>query len=135
MHFRRPTPRVSLGRKLALSGCCTSSMDVTDGVAQSFSEIAASSGVGIVLDVATLPIHPVSKEIASHYGLDVLSLVLDPAADFQLVGTVDSTRPGYDTLSDELQIIGEVVPGEGIYLRSAEGETTLLTPRGWNYYA
>lgn len=133
-HFRTPTAKVSLGRRLGKSGCCTSAMDVTDGIAQSFSEIAASSGVGIILDTASLPVDPVSKLVASYYDLDTINLVLDPAADFQLVGTVNSTHPGYDSVRSEIQIIGEVVAGEGIYLRSVSGEISRHTPRGWNYY-
>ena len=36
-------------------------MDVTDGIAQSFSEIAAASSAGIVLDADSLPVHDVFR--------------------------------------------------------------------------
>jgi thiamine-monophosphate kinase len=132
-HFRDPVPQVDLGQRLAASGCCTSAMDVTDGIAQSFSEIAAASSAGIVLDADSLPVHDVCQLVASHYKLDPIELVLGAAADFQIVGTLNPSRPAFDDLARHLRIIGEVIDGEGVFLRSS-GTLTKLAPRGWNYY-
>jgi thiamine-monophosphate kinase len=133
-NFRKPTARVALGRQLAVSGCCTSAMDVTDGVAQSFSEIAGSSGVGIILDVETLPIHPLSKDVASWYGADVFHLVLGAGADFQLVGTINPGHPNCAPMASQVKIVGDVVSGTGTYLRKGGSDITPLVPEGWNYY-
>ena len=109
-------------------------MDVTDGVSQSLSEMAAASGIAMVVDESRLPIHPVSQAIASYYGLDPVDMVLGAAADFQLIGTLNPSHPGFKLVSGDVQIIGEVIAGNGIYIRSATGKTTMLEPRGWNYY-
>lgn len=133
-HFRDPVPQVELGQRLATSGSWTSAMDVTDGVAQSFSEIAAASSCGIILDADSLPVHEICRLVASHYKLDPIDLVLGAAADFQLVGSLNPSRPGFEDLARSLRIIGEVVDDAGVFLRSS-GVLTKLTPRGWNYYA
>jgi thiamine-monophosphate kinase len=132
--FRNPVARIALGRQLATSGNCRAAMDVTDGVSQTFSEIAAASGVGIILDTDCLPIHPLSRRIASHYCLDVMALILGPAADFQLVGVIDPEYGGSGHLPAELHIIGDVVSGSGVHLRTADGQVRTLVPQGWNYY-
>ncbi|MGD0774498.1 MAG: thiamine-phosphate kinase [Candidatus Solibacter sp.] len=134
-NFRRPIARVGLGRQLAMGGYCTAMMDVTDGVAQSFAEIAASSSVGIVLDTERLPIHPVSRALAAHYDRDVVRVILGPGADFQLVGTLDLTHAACAQLPEEVRLIGEVIEGSGVYLRSRDGEVNAFAPEGWNYYA
>jgi len=133
-NFKHPKAQVDLGRQLASSGCCTSAMDVTDGIAQSFSEIAVASAVGIVLQADSLPIHSVSVEIADHYGLDLLKLVLGPGADFQLVGTLNPLHASYAEIASQVKIIGDVVAGEGLYLKVGVNPPSVFTPEGWNYY-
>ena len=134
VHFRRPRARVTLGRHLAKSGCCTAAMDVTDGISQSFSEIAASSGVGIVLETASLPIDPFCARVIAHYKADLVKTVLGAGADFQLVGAVNPAHLAYASLPPEVTIIGDVVEGSGTHLRSPDGEISALAASGWNYY-
>jgi thiamine-monophosphate kinase len=133
-HFRQPEARVALGRWFAQSGCCTAAMDVTDGISQSFSEIAAASSVGIVLDEASLPIHAVCERVVKHYNKDLMQTVLAAGADFQLVGTLNAANPAYLKLPTEVKVIGDVIHGSGLYLRSSDGDIAPLVPSGWNYY-
>lgn len=132
-HFVRPTPQLELGAALSQSMCCTSAMDVTDGVAQSLSELAVSSGVAIDIDRGALPIAAVSRKVADHFALDVVDLVLGPGADFQLVGTIDPRHPAFSAIAKRVVIIGAVRSGSGLFLKD---DNTLVphTPKGWNYY-
>ena len=134
-NFRHPRARVTLGRSLAKSGRCTAAMDVTDGISQSLCEIAASSGIGIVLDVASLPIHQLSVKITNYYGADLIETILGPGADFQLVGTLNTTtHQHHESLPLDVKIIGEVIEGRGLSLRCEDGRIVPFAPQGWNYY-
>lgn len=133
-HFRTPKARVALGRWLAQSGCCTAAMDVTDGISQSFSELAAASNVGVVLDAASLPVHDVCTSVIRYYNGNHVQTVLAAGADFQLVGAVNPAHPAYSKLPPEVKVIGDVVQERGLYLRSHNGDIAPLAPSGWNYY-
>lgn len=52
--FRRPEPRLSLGR--ALVGMATACLDVSDGLLIDADRLAKASGVGLVIDLAALPL-------------------------------------------------------------------------------
>ncbi len=52
--FRRPVPRLALGR--ALAGLATAAMDVSDGVLIDADRLARASGVGIEIDLGVLPL-------------------------------------------------------------------------------
>ena len=93
-HFRHPQARVALGSLLRASQACSAVMDNTDGIGQSLPELAEASGVAIQVDSKTLPVDPVSKEVAEKYGIDLLDMVLGAGADFQLVGTHPVEFPG-----------------------------------------
>ncbi len=132
-HFKRPTPMTSLGRKLAKSGCCTSAMDQTDGLAQTLVELADASEVAFFIDEERLPIADVSRIVAAHFKQNLIDIVLGPGADFQLVGTLNPNHQLYSRLKKKVQIIGEVKEGSGLHVRTG---TTVrkYTPVGWNYF-
>lgn len=133
-HFVKPTARVALGKSLSQSGSCTSAMDVTDGVAQTLSEIADASNVAITISAERLPIAPLSRKIAVAYQIDVMDLVLGAGADFQLIGTVNPNHPDYPRIVRGLHIIGDVSSGDGLYLVGEDRATSRVIPRGWNYF-
>ncbi len=50
--------------------------DVTEGgILGALWEMSEASGVGIVFDRALIPVHPITKKLADHYGIDVYKLI------------------------------------------------------------
>lgn len=84
----RPTPDLRLG--LALSGCWTSSMDSSDGLARSLHTLSKASGVGI--ELWRLPTAPGVKEFAKWNGRVVNRLVLEGGEEYLVVGTMKPSK-------------------------------------------
>ncbi|MBA3973782.1 MAG: thiamine-phosphate kinase [Candidatus Solibacter sp.] len=135
--FTNMEPMVSLGRRLAESLLCTSCMDNTDGIAQSLSELAASSNCAFVIDKARIRVSSVVERLADSIHVDAVDLALGPGADFSLVGTL-SGKWTPDRVREELnasvEIIGTVEEGAGVYI-DFDGRRSPLPPRGWNYFS
>ena len=136
MNFSEPIAMVEFSSRLARMGACSSAMDVTDGVAQSFLELAFASDCAFNLFAESLPIDPVSMKLAEEYERDVVDMVLGAGADFQIVGTLDPDHSEYSAALKEVTIIGEVSEGEGLRLRrDATSAPTEYLPSGWNYFS
>lgn len=133
-HFRSPSARIKLGSALRESGACSALMDNTDGVGQSLLEIGQASGVGIRINEVALPIASLCSRIATTLGRNVTEFATGPGADFQLIGTADPAHPGFAEISSHLHIIGEVLPGNGVFVKTASREIEALKISGWNYY-
>ncbi|HUK74352.1 MAG TPA: thiamine-phosphate kinase [Nitrososphaerales archaeon] len=83
-----PKPRLALG--LALSGCLSSSIDSSDGLAISLHTISKMSGVGIRL--AELPYSKGLREFASLNSYSAEELALYGGEEYEIVGTVPKGR-------------------------------------------
>lgn len=130
------TPEIGLGRKLALSGDCTSCMDNTDGVAQSLSELARESDCSIVVHEEYLRLDPLITQTAMKIGRDATALALGPGADFSLIGTLRGSwtnERAQRQFGANIQIIGEVQSGKGLYV-SRDSHLEPLRILGWNYF-
>ncbi|MBE0524645.1 MAG: thiamine-phosphate kinase [Methanosarcinales archaeon] len=62
--FYQPTPRIFEGMALARTGCVTSMMDISDGLALSLHDLAAASNVGFFIKFEEIPIHENVRDIA-----------------------------------------------------------------------
>lgn len=129
-------PMVRLGQQLAELECCSSCMDNTDGLGQSFVELADSSGAAFFIDVDRLTLDsPVSK-IAGLLGLDPVELAFSAGADFSLVGTLKggwSQRDVESTLGIRVTVVGEVRDGNGLWFYDEQGKRRIQFS-GWNYF-
>jgi thiamine-monophosphate kinase len=132
--FRKPRARFDVGTALSQGGYRTTAMDNTDGVAQTYSEIASASGVGIALRQSDFPIHDISHKVANFLGEDVADLVLGPGADFQLLGTIECRAGQANSLPASVTPIGRVISEHGVYLEGLGNERLPVTVRGWDYY-
>ena len=63
--FYMPVPRIAEGMALADSGCLTSMMDISDGLALSLHDLAASSGVGFLIKASDIPVHRSVRDMAT----------------------------------------------------------------------
>ncbi|MEZ5318202.1 MAG: thiamine-phosphate kinase [Vicinamibacterales bacterium] len=56
--YRRPTPRLRLGRMVAGNRAATACMDLSDGLADAAAQIAGASGTGVRIEAAAIPVAP-----------------------------------------------------------------------------
>jgi thiamine-monophosphate kinase len=134
--FTELTPMIQLGRKLAESTMCTSCMDNTDGLGQTFAELSRESGCAFILDDACVDIEKIVLRAAAKLETDILPFALGPGADFSLVGTLLgswSSATVQRTFGEELRIVGTVQAGEGVMLKK-EDAIAPLRIAGWNYF-
>jgi thiamine-monophosphate kinase len=127
-------------RILASSGLAHSGIDLSDGLSSDLRHICSRSGVGAVIDAASIPLSEELKALCSAVGKDPIHLALSGGEDYRLMATVDPA--GVGRLSREigaatgrnLYDIGEIVPGDEIVVRQADGATKALTGRGWDHF-
>lgn len=116
--YARPVARIKEARWLAEHVHINAMLDLSDGIAGDAGHIAAASGVGVVLDVASLPLHPVALSKANG-----AALALGGGEDYELCFTTNDN--GMTAVIEEfnrrfdcrLTRVGEVVPGSGVLLR------------------
>ena len=129
--FRRPRIRAAGGRVVAEHA--HAAIDVSDGLAQDAAHLATASQVSLVLDEGALLEHAgeALHRAASSLGEDVKTLVLAGGEDYALLATASAAMPGFTR-------IGEVVTGDGVWLRDARGALTPLASHatsGFDHFA
>jgi thiamine-monophosphate kinase len=116
--WRRVMPAIRQGQWLVKNAASRCALDTSDGLKAALSEIAARSGVDVVVLPAALPVDPAAQAIADAMSLSVLDVALSDSVDFRLLFSVpDATGPiveaGFQENGWELYDIG--------YLREADG--------------
>lgn len=129
--FSSPSPRLAEARWLRTVGGVTAGMDLSDGLAGDASHIGAASGVGVTLDLPSIPIFPGSDPaVALHGGEDYELLVTAPpgaleplAAEFE------------DSFGLPLTRVGRADgPGGLVSLRDAAGVTRPANEGGFDHF-
>ena len=134
--FKCLLPLVDLGWELAASTRCSSCMDNTDGLGQSFLELGLASRVACVIEEQRLRIPTVVEKIASQIGVDPMRLAFGAGADFSLIGSLKGTWGQGEVgaaFGNEVLVIGHVEEGVGVFL-DREGHRAPLEFTGWNYF-
>lgn len=132
--FRRPTPRVALGR--ALRGIASAAIDVSDGLAADLTHILEASGVGASLEVAHLPL----SRYLEDYGPREAGwrLALAGGDDYELLFTVPPTRAealrALDPAFGPLSPLGVIEARPGLRLVGPTGKPYRLASRGYRHF-
>jgi thiamine-monophosphate kinase len=132
----RPTPRVEAG--LALRGLARAAIDVSDGLAADLGHVLAASGVGAELELGRLP---TSVPLLEHFGNDAerWGLQLSGGDDYELCFTapaanafaIEQALAQCDVIAT---VVGRIVAGAGLSLRTPEGEAFDLPSAGFDHF-
>jgi len=108
--FARPVARVDLGVELSASGERVAVTDVSDGLVADAGWLARVSGVRIVVEGDSVPVHPAAVEAGEVLGVDPLELALEGGEEFELL--VCGPRGVLEGFGFE--IVGRVEEGRGV---------------------
>jgi thiamine-monophosphate kinase len=148
--YARPRPRIKEARWLADRRALHALIDLSDGLAGDAAHIAAASGVRIVLDATSIPIHPLLRSTpqapvggASSLAIsteEALRLALSGGDDYELcfaapAGAVEDLAGDFNaTFGTPLTRVGTVHEGAGLWLRIADGEVAAADYGGYDHF-
>jgi thiamine-monophosphate kinase len=134
--FQLPEPRVDLGRRLG--GIAHAMIDVSDGLIADLGHICETSGVGAVVELASLPLSPAARFITD--GEPGVRIDLGAGGDdYELLFTAPaSLTEAIEGLSSALGLpitrVGRIEAREGVRLIDAEGRPIPVDHPGYRHF-
>ncbi|MCK4937513.1 MAG: thiamine-phosphate kinase [Methanosarcinales archaeon] len=126
-----PVPRIREGMALARTGCLTSMMDISDGLALSLHDIGAASGVGFRINYESIPVHRTVREMADSE-TRLMEWSVYSGGDFELLFTNRPECVEKARKVAKFTVIGEVT-ANGITILQ-DGHTAVLEARGYQQF-
>jgi thiamine-monophosphate kinase len=134
-----PRPPLALARSIAERGLARAGMDLSDGLSLDLVDICVGSGVGAVIDAASVPVDPRAAGLERARGGDAVALALHGGEDYQLLLAV--APEDLEELAELARVwgvattaVGELVEGEPVvWLKDASGERP-LAPGGHDHF-
>ncbi len=120
-------PRITLARQLAATGVVTAMLDLSDGLSRDVRHICNQSGVGVLIDAASIPIHPDAIKLSCRDGRTPLEHALNDGEDHELLFTA-SADPGIEGITR----IGMTTDQPGVWIQYADRREE-LPARGWQH--
>jgi thiamine-monophosphate kinase len=127
-----PLPPMRLRAARVLAGIASAMLDVSDGLVQDAGQLCRASGVGVVLDLARLPLAPRCRRA----GARGRRLAATGGEDYELLFTVPPhrvARLGRASLGCRVTRIGTVVAGAGVRVVDA-GAPVRLRHAGFDHF-
>jgi thiamine-monophosphate kinase len=114
--WRCPIARISEGIALAKHGVVHACQDVSDGAKATIDQLGRASTISFKIYENSLPIHPITAEVATFLQVDPVALALSASVDFHLMFTIapndlDATQKALQDVGCELHAIGQAIPG------------------------
>jgi len=133
--YRLPAPPVAFGA--ALRGPASAAVDISDGLIADLGHLASASGVGLVLDAATVPR---SGALRAFWGDDAAAIIRAATAgdDYQIAFTApaaqhDAVLAAAARAEVAVSRIGAVQAGQGVELRLG-GELLAVPQPGYRHF-
>jgi thiamine-monophosphate kinase len=128
---QKPMPRLALGKALGKSGLVHAMIDISDGIAKDLGHICEQSGVGAVLQEASIPMSATLVSLAAEAEKDPLQWALHGGEDYeflftaspvdkQLIESLTAKHSGRPAVK-----VGAIVQEDGILLASPTGKVPL----------
>lgn len=86
--YLRPEPRVRLGVLLGRNKAASACMDLSDGLADAVTQVSRASGLGMIIDAATIPTEDAAIARLARNGRDPLAAAITAGDDYELLFTV-----------------------------------------------
>jgi thiamine-monophosphate kinase len=133
--YRLPRPRVALG--MALVGCASAAMDVSDGLAQDLGHICTASGVAGEIAIADVPLSVPARSLMDR-GDGSLEDVLAGGDDYELLFTApkavrDVVAERARAAGTRITRIGAIETGAGLTARDGAGRLVPLDRLGYRH--
>jgi thiamine-monophosphate kinase len=135
--YRMPRPRNELGQRLV--GLAHAAIDVSDGLVADLNHICNTSGLGAVVDAASVPISaPVKSALGAGLGHG-LDTVLSGGDDYELLFTAPASadrkiRAVGRKLGLAVTPIGRMIKGGGVRIERADGAELHTANRGYRHF-
>ena len=132
-----PEPRVGWGIVLGEERLATAMIDISDGLSSDLAHLSNESGVGAVIDAASLPLDDHVKQLCGRRALDPLALALHGGEDFELLFTVapeNAARLPKRVDGVSIFRIGEVTDKAGAIRVREKNREWELQPEGFTHF-
>jgi len=136
---QRPTPRLTLGVRLANQRLATAAIDLSDGLAADVRRICEASKVGVEIDLAALPLSKALRAYAHATGRAAVTDALGGGEDFELLVSVPPGRlrqaRRVAPRDAPLTVIGRITPARrGLSVIDANGRRHPLPQAGYEHF-
>jgi thiamine-monophosphate kinase len=136
--YLRPEPRIRAGTLLGRNRAASACIDLSDGLADGVRQIAEASGVGIVVDGASVPISEEARGWYALRGQDPVEASLAGGDDYELLFTVHPSHRGRLRAAQKeigrlpITRIGVVTKEQRLIVRGPDGDRDL--PPGFEHF-
>jgi thiamine-monophosphate kinase len=140
--YARPEPRLLLGAHLSRNRAASACMDLSDGLADGFLQMAEASGVGMTIDAAALPIDAAARASFDARGEDALVQALTAGDDYELLFAVRPRTQRRLTAAARrggvaITRVGRCTADPGITVQQAAGAPAIdvaALPHGFSHF-
>jgi thiamine-monophosphate kinase len=131
----RPVPRVEWGRKIALAGCASAMIDLSDGLSSDLSRICEQSRVGADIIADRIPLSPALRRMSGTLARPLLRYALSGGEDYELLFTVSPVKVRkLCSLRLPVTEIGSITSGKTLSLVDPRGRKKPLPPSGYDHF-
>lgn len=132
------TPRLEEAAWLARNFPPNAMIDISDGLGIDAGHIGAESGCRIVIDAARVPVSSAARRMARSGGKDALARAVSDGEDFELLLALSDREAGECLkrwpFRRKLSVIGELLEGEGVILKHADGREEGIDSEGYQHF-